>query len=112
MFEPSLVIDAVGGRKTRSYASNAVAPGGTIVHIGLLDSNSGIDIRKFTLQEITFVGAYTYTMTDFKETLDAMANSVFGDLDWIEERPLAEGAAAFQELEEGRLGAAKVLLIP
>ena len=36
----------------------------------------------------------------------------FGELAWVEERPLAEGAAAFRELHEGRAAAAKIVLRP
>lgn len=107
-----LVIDCVGGGRTRTYASHAVAPGGAIVHVGLQDSDEGFDIRKITLQEVTVVGTYTYTMQDFRDTVAAMGAGSLGLLDWIEERPLADGAAAFADLIEGRTAAAKVVLRP
>lgn len=107
-----LVVDAVGGIETRATASVAIKPGGVIVHIGLLESEGGLDIRKMTLQEITFVGTYTYTMADFRDTVAALDAGVLGELNWIEKRPLAEGAAAFRDLLEGRAGAAKIILMP
>lgn len=107
-----LVIDCVGGGRTRALASTAVAPGGTIVHVGLQDSGEGLDIRKITLQEIAVVGTYTYTMRDFEETVAAMAAGDLGPLDWIEERPLADGAQAFADLMDGRTAAAKIILRP
>src|SRR3546814_7018118 len=51
-----LVMDAVGHGATRAVASRWVAPGGVILHIGLGDSERGLDVRRATLQEVTFIG--------------------------------------------------------
>lgn len=107
-----IVIDAVGGAVTRQGASKAVKPGGAIVHIGLMDNNDGLDIRKLTLQEVTFVGCYTYTMVDFRATVKALYCGALGALDWIEQRPLSEGVNAFADLSSGRSPAAKIILVP
>ncbi|WP_407333600.1 alcohol dehydrogenase catalytic domain-containing protein [Enterovibrio sp. 27052020O] len=107
-----LVVDCVGNKHTRMGASAAVKPGGVIIHVGLQDSLEGLDIRKFTLQEVTFAGSYTYTMQDFRATVEAMHNGALGALDWIQERPLSEGADAFDDLLNGRIAAAKVVLLP
>jgi len=37
-----------------------------IAHIGLGEAEGGLDIRRMTLQEITFIGTYTYTADDFR----------------------------------------------
>jgi len=105
-----LVIDAVGARATRECASHAVKPGGVITHIGLLDSDDGLDIRKLTLQEISFIGTYTYTMVDFRATVDALHSGVLGALAWTEQRSLADGAQAFRDLRDGKVAAAKIIL--
>lgn len=107
-----VVIDAVGSGATRAAATAAVRPGGTLVHIGLQDSREGIDIRKITLQEIAFIGSYTYSMVDFRATVAAMQSGALGKLDWIEQRPLSEGAAAFEDLSKGATAAAKIVLRP
>ncbi len=107
-----VVIDCVGGMRTRQGASAAVRPGGVIVHVGLLDANDGLDIRKLTLQEISFTGTYTYTMQDFQATVAAMHRGALGDLDWFEKRPLEAGCDAFTDLFEGRIASAKVVLVP
>jgi L-iditol 2-dehydrogenase len=106
-----LVVDAVGGGATRRLSSEAVRPGGTVVHIGLMDGEAGLDVRKLTLQEVTFIGTYTYTMVDFRATVDAMHAGVLGDLDWTDRRALDEGAQAFDDLEHGRCAASKVVLL-
>lgn len=107
-----LVIDAVGAKATRDAAFRSVAPGGLIMHIGLQDWSSEIDMRKLTLAEITLLGTYTYTMADLRETVQALYEGAFGDLSWVETRKLAEGACAFQDLDQGRSAAAKLILIP
>jgi alcohol dehydrogenase len=69
-------------------------------------------MRKLTLAEITLLGTYTYTMADLQATVSALARGVFGNLAWVEQRPLADGARAFEDLHHGRLAAAKVVLVP
>ena len=107
-----VVIDAVGSKVTRQQAIAAVRPGGVVMHVGLQDWASEIDMRKLTLSEITLLGTYTYTTADLRATVDALARGVFGDLGWVEERPLVDGAQAFIDLDQGRCAAAKVLLVP
>ena len=106
------VIDAVGAKATRQQAFAAIKPGGVIMHVGLQDWASEIDMRKLTLAEITLLGTYTYTTADLRATVDALDRGMFGDLSWVEQRPLADGAAAFADLDQGRSAAAKIVLLP
>ena len=107
-----VVIDAVGAKATRSGAIEVARPGAVIVHVGLLDGVDGVDVRRLTLQEIALVGCYTYTMVDFRAAVDALQAGALGALDWYEERGLADGIAAFDDLMNGRCAAAKVILRP
>ncbi len=107
-----VVIDAVGAKATRFQAFAAIKPGGVIMHVGLQDWSSEIDMRKLTLAEITLLGTYTYTTADLRATVDALASGAFGDLSWVEERSLQEGQQAFLDLDQGRCASAKVLLRP
>jgi 2-desacetyl-2-hydroxyethyl bacteriochlorophyllide A dehydrogenase len=107
-----VVIDAVGAKATRVQALAAVKPGGVVMHVGLQDWASEIDMRKLTLAEITLLGTYTYTTADLRATVDALARGAFGDLSWVEQRTLAEGQQAFLDLDQGRCAAAKVILTP
>ncbi len=107
-----LVIDGVGVAATRAAASAAVRPGGVILHIGLGSATNGLDVRRMTLQEITFIGTYTYSVADFNETAEAIADGRLGPLDWPEIRPLAEGARAFADIKAGRVAAPKIILHP
>ena len=65
-----------------------------------------------TLQEITFIGTYTYTPDDFKETAQAIFNSQMGDFSWIEKRALEKGQSAFTDIFEGKVSASKIVLHP
>jgi threonine dehydrogenase-like Zn-dependent dehydrogenase len=107
-----LVIDAVGAAGSRAAASRLVRPGGIIVHLGLLPGADGLDIRKVTLQEITFMGSYCYTPADFRHTVAALVAGQLGKLRWFEERPLSEGAGAFASIDAGSTAAAKIILRP
>ena len=107
-----LVIDAVGAATTRQSALTAVKPGGVVMHIGLADGASEIDMRKLTLAEISLIGSYTYSTADLRAAATALHEGAFGDLAWVEERPLAEGPRAFRDLDQGRAAAAKIILRP
>ncbi|PSL18112.1 alcohol dehydrogenase catalytic domain-containing protein [Shimia abyssi] len=108
----SIIVDAVGYAATRETASALALPGGVIVHIGLGQDTGGLDIRRLTLQEITFIGTYTYTAQDFRDTAQALFDGRLGPLDWIEQRPLSNGAAAFADIKFGRVAAPKIVLKP
>ena len=107
-----LVLDCVGAAATRKAAFSAVKPGGAIVHIGLQDWASEIDMRKLTLGEITLIGAFTYTLADMRATVNLLRQGAFGDLAWVETRSLGDGPAAFSDLHHGKTASAKVLLKP
>ena len=108
----AIVIDAVGYAATRAVASERAEPGGVIAHVGLGEDAEGLDVRRMTLQEITFVGTYTYTARDFRDTAQAIFDGRLGPLDWTEQRNLAEGQAAFRDLRAGTVASPKIILNP
>ncbi|MGB0799000.1 MAG: alcohol dehydrogenase catalytic domain-containing protein [Planktomarina sp.] len=107
-----LIIDGVGIPATRAAACAMAKPGGVISHIGLGGDGAGLDVRRMTLQEITFIGTYTYAPQDFIDTGNAIFDGKFGDLSWVETRPLSDGQAAFDDIRAGRTAAPKIILIP
>ncbi len=107
-----LVVDGAGFAATRRLASAVVEPGGVIMHIGLGSGSGGLDVRRVTLQEITFIGTYTYSRQDFLDTATAIFSGRLGPLDWAEIRPLSGGSAAFSDLKAGRVAAPKIILAP
>jgi len=62
-------------------------PGGVIAHTGLGKAGGGLDIQRMTLQEITFIGTYTFAPEGFLATAQAVFQSRLGPLDRIETRP-------------------------
>lgn len=106
------VFDCVGAAPTRDMAVRSVRPGGAIMHLGLQDNEGGLDVRAITLKEVTFLGAYTYTPSDLRATVDLLDSQALGPLDWVEVRSLGEGADAFAKLAAGQTSAAKVVLEP
>lgn len=110
--EYDVVLDCVGSGITRASSCEAVRPGGIISHVGLQDSKEGIDSRKITLQEVTFLGNYCYTTADMKASIDMLYQNRLGDLSWIDVRPMSAGAEAFSDLHNGLVGAAKIVLQP
>ncbi len=107
-----VVIDAVGSAATRDAALTAVKAGGTVVHVGLHDSSGSLDVRRMTLEEITFVGTYTYTFVDVRAAVAALHRGLPGGFDWIDRRALRDGQGAFDDLDGGRSAAAKIVLLP
>ena len=107
-----LILESVGLEVTRHQAIKSIAPGGTIIHIGLTQPSGTFDFKKLTIQEITLVGTYCYTNKDFKKTLDILREKKLGDLGWIEYRDLKKGSEAFQEIHNGTCIAPKIILIP
>ena len=68
-------------------------------HIGLGSAAGGLDVRRMTLQEITFFGTYTYSAADFRATAQAIFAGRLGALDWPEIRHLKDGAQAFHDIK-------------
>ena len=107
-----IVLDTVGLEVSRQQAIHGIAPGGTIVHVGLTQPEGNFNFRKLTIQEITVVGTYCYTNEDFKKSINILTKKKLGSLDWIEYRELKDGADAFKEIHEGTCIAPKIILIP
>ena len=107
-----LILESVGLEVTRHQAIKSIAPGGTIVHIGLTQPSGTFNFKKLTIQEITLVGTYCYTNMDYQKTLEILTEKKLGDLGWIEYRDLKKGSEAFNEIHNGTCVAPKIILIP
>jgi len=107
-----LVIDAVGSGRTRASSCQLVKAGGVISHVGLQDNEAGLDTRRITLDEITFLGNYTYSVLDLRAAINLLYSGSLGSFDWVETRLLSDGAAAFREIHEGKAASPKLVLKP
>ncbi|WP_062347149.1 zinc-dependent alcohol dehydrogenase [Herbidospora yilanensis] len=107
--EFDIVIDAVGAAATHQISVQHLRPGGTAVWIGLLSSEAAIDGQKIVREEKHIVGSYCYTAAEFAQAVK-LARDV--DLGWTTSFDLADGAAIFGELVDGRSDVVKALLRP
>ena len=80
--------------------------------MGLQDNEAGLDTRRLTLDEITFLGNYTYSVVDLKAAIDLLYSGALGSLDWVDTRSLSDGAAAFSEIHQGEAASPKIVLVP
>lgn len=107
-----VVFDCVGSANTRKASFKGAKPGSVIVHVGLQDSLESVDIRRLTLQEITLIGCYTYTPTDFQAIINKLHQGALGSLEWVQQQPLAQGGQTFKSLLKGQCAAPKVVFKP
>jgi threonine dehydrogenase-like Zn-dependent dehydrogenase len=105
-----LVLDAVGAQATRAMALDLVRPGGRVVCIGLADDDTTLGFHGVVRNQITIVGSYAYTMADFEQSLEWLADgrASLGELTPVQ--PLEEGPGAFARLVEGPPEEVKVFL--
>ena len=107
-----IIFDTVGLEKSRQQAIHTIAPGGTVIHVGLTQPAGEFNFRKLTIQEITVTGTYCYTNKDFKKSIEILTKKKLGSLNWIDYRELKEGANAFKQIHNGTCISPKVVLIP
>ncbi len=108
-----IVFDAVGSSTTRRLAVDSAYPGGTVVLIGLHESESVLQVNHIIRSEIRLAGAFAYTPQDFSEALGLLTDGIVRpSSDWVEERPLEDCDISFSELIDTNLSAAKIILHP
>jgi L-iditol 2-dehydrogenase len=115
---PPLVIETVGGRaQTLQAATTAIAPGGTILVLGVFSENVCLTPFPLLLKEITLRWSICYSReretSDFDEALQLLATH--GDLlgrVLTHTRALAEVGDAFALAADKTSGAVKVSVVP
>ncbi|HEY1518872.1 MAG TPA: alcohol dehydrogenase catalytic domain-containing protein [Solirubrobacteraceae bacterium] len=105
-----LVLDAVGAQATRAMAVDIVRPGGRVVCIGLAADDTTLSFHTVVRQQIAILGSYAYTMSDFEQALEWLADgrASLGELPPV--LPLEEGPGAFARLAEAPPDQVKVFL--
>ena len=106
------IVDAVGIKQTRELSCELVKAGGVILHIGLGSAKEGIDVRKLTLGEVSFIGSYTYDQLDMIAAAKAIETGKLGSLSWVDVRGLEYGSQAFSDLVSGKSEYSKIVLQP
>ena len=105
-----LVLDAVGRQTTRAMAVELVRPGGRIVCVGLADDDTTLSFHEIVRGQLTITGSYAYTMADFEQALQWLADgrATLGELAPV--LPLEEAPDQFARLAEGPGEEVKVFL--
>ena len=106
------VVDAAGVTATRRASVRALRPGGKAVFIGLHEADSPLPCNELVRSEVTVTGSFCYSPDDFAAACGLLREGLLRPGPWIEERPLAAGPAAFDELLRGAVPASKVVLRP
>lgn len=73
------VVDCVGNEASIDQALRIVAPGGTIVLVGM-PGRVGLDLTPLWHREVSLVGAYAYTTDDFRRAFDVVRANGLGRL--------------------------------
>lgn len=107
-----VVVDAAGVTATRRASVRAVRPAGRAVWIGLHEADSPLPCNEIVRAEVSVTGSFCYSPDDFAAACALLRDGLLRPGPWIEERPLAEGPAAFDDLLRGAVAASKVVLRP
>jgi threonine dehydrogenase-like Zn-dependent dehydrogenase len=99
--DADLTLDAVGAQATRRLAVALLAPGARAVFIGLAADDTTLGFHDVVRGQLTLQGSYAYTMADFEQALQWLADDrvSVGELPAV--RPLSDGPQAFERLAAG-----------
>jgi threonine dehydrogenase-like Zn-dependent dehydrogenase len=96
-----LTLDAVGAEATRRLAVTLLAPGARAVCIGLAADDTTLGFHDIVRGQIAIQGSYAYTMTDFEQALEWLADERVSVGELAAVRPLEDGPGAFARLATG-----------
>lgn len=99
---PLAVIDFVGSPASLRFAMDNVAPGGTIVVVGLFGGETPLSIPLLPLRQITLRGSYVGTLAELKALVAHMQAKTVRTVP-VSTRPMAEVNAILADLEAGRI---------
>ena len=101
------VLDCVGSEASLELALQVVAPGGTVVMVGM-PGRVGVDLTPLWHREVSLRGAYTYTKEDFAKAFDLVQDARLERLVSVL-YPLERWQEAIEHAADaGRRGAVKI----
>ncbi len=106
------VVDTAGAPVTRQQGVAALAPGGTLVLIGLGKGETTLNFLPIVNRELHIRGSYAYTDDDFQRAVELIASGQVRVRDMIHLAPLSEGARFFERLVTQPEDLVKVVLQP
>jgi threonine dehydrogenase-like Zn-dependent dehydrogenase len=104
-----LVLDAVGSESSWKAAIKAVRPGGSVVILGLAQSEGAMPVGDLVRRGVTVRGHYAYTREDFVSAVNLLAASP-PRLDWLEFAGLDQGPDSFRRIVQAPDQVIKVIL--
>lgn len=93
-------IDFVGSAQSAAFALGALAPGGTLVVVGLFGGALPLSLPLLPLKQLTIRGSYVGSLSEMAELM-ALARAGAVPPVPIDERPLAQAQAALDDLRAG-----------
>ena len=106
------IVDTAGAPATRQQGVAALAPGGTLVLIGLGKGDTTLNFLPVVNRELHVRGSYAYTDDDFLRALELIASGRVRVREMIHPAPLSEGAQFFERLATQPEHLVKVVLQP
>jgi 2-desacetyl-2-hydroxyethyl bacteriochlorophyllide A dehydrogenase len=95
---PAIAVDAVGHTVTRQQALALVAPGGTVVLLGLAEPSSEFDVLSAINREVRLQGSYGSDDADFRAALALIADRRVDVTSWVEHFSPDQGQDVFTRL--------------
>ena len=95
-------IDFVGSERSAALAFGALAPGGTLIVVGLFGGALQLALPLLPLKQITIRGSYVGSPAEMSELLALGRSGAVPELP-IDERPLPAAQAALDDLRAGRV---------
>ena len=95
-------IDFVGSERSAAFAFRALAPGGTLVVVGLFGGALNLALPLLPLRQVTIRGSYVGSPAEMAELLALGRAGSVHPLP-IDERPFAAAQAALDDLRAGRV---------
>ena len=93
-------IDFVGSAQSAAFALGALAPGGTLVVVGLFGGALKLSLPLLPLKQLTLRGSYVGSLAEMAELMTLARGGAVAPLP-IDERPLAEAQSALDDLRAG-----------
>lgn len=98
---PDFTIEAVGINNTVNQSLSVLAPGGTALWIGNSDPTVEINMQNIVTNEISIIGTYMFSHTDFADVIKTLENKPFDFLDIVNLREKMDvGEKVFQNVIE------------
>lgn len=108
-----VVLECCGNSPAVSEAIMAVKPGGKIILVGVSTAPVTVPLVVSVMGEVTLQGAIAYTVQEFEECINLIANKEIDVSKYIDDRVGLDGVQnAFERLTSGNDSAIKIIIKP